>query len=64
MILEEIKEYKKRKNIFLIAYVITAMIFLVVFTINYKRIYAGIKNYEYKQFELSIENRSSKEFYS
>ena len=57
MILEEIKEDKKRKNIFLIAYVIAAMIFLVVFTINYKRIYAGIKNYEYKQFELSIENR-------
>ena len=55
--LEEIRKDKKKNNIFLIAYILFAMIFLLIFTVNYKKIYTSIKNYEYKQFELRMENR-------
>ena len=33
------------------------MIFMIVFTINYIKIYNEIKNYEYKQYERRIEKR-------
>lgn len=38
-------------------YILISMIFLIVFTINYIKIYNEIKNYEYKQYERRIENR-------
>lgn len=54
--MEEIRENKKKMNIFLIAYIIASMIFLVIFTIKYQRIYTDVKKSEYKKFERAIEN--------
>lgn len=55
--MEEIKKDTKKNNIFLLAYVVFAMIFLLVFSFSYKKIYTSIKNYEYKKFEWRMENR-------
>ncbi len=53
--MEEIKSDKKKNNIFLLVYVVFAMIFLHVFSFSYKKIYTSIKNYEYDKFELIFE---------
>lgn len=47
----------EKKNIFLIVYILFAMIFLLVFSINYKKVYRSIENYEYKQYEFRMENQ-------
>lgn len=47
----------EKKNIFLIVYILFAMVFLLVFSINYKKVYRSIENYEYKQYEFRMENQ-------
>lgn len=53
--MEEIKKDTNKNNIFLLVYVVFAMIFLLVFSFSYKKIYTSIKNYEYDKFELIFE---------